>query len=728
MYKNIARLSFALMTLVLMSCNPSSPAPAATSVPGLTPGMPTTLTPGVPTIPAPGAQTTQSATFTVLPQLSAIISSANANNLVEVARWGLGSGHHPTYSADGGLLAVSSSSGIYLYDSKTYQESIYFPQVDIHDMAFSPDGKTLSAVSDTFYVVTVKQWDLASSSELHSWSVDKNPQLNQSVIDPIAALSPDGRTAAISFDENTVKLWDVVSGKELHSLSMRFAVDVAFSPDGKTLASAVANQVTLWNVSSGSQLRTLDTAPENISLAFSPDGRTLAVGADNSDWNFADNNTTLWDVTSGLQLQSFKSDLPFSMATVAAFGLAFSPDGKELASGTARGTSVKLWEAASGNELHSLNVSNLESLAFSPDGKTLVSVSSVGEDPVKLWDAATGNQVNSLKGDNVSGKVIFSPDSRTLAYASDDFTVRLRDVTSGEVRILSGHPSYVSGLAFSPDSKTLASGSAEDQLSPGINILKLWDVVSGSELHTLNGHSGGVTGVVFSPDGKTLASGSIDQTIKLWEAASGSELRTLSGHTSMVYGVAFSPDGKTLASGSWDQTVKLWDAASGKELRTLSGHTSELVNVIFSPDGKELVSWSYTEIKLWEAASGKELHTFGWAPDPYTEPGIAFSPDGKTLAIGYLDGTIKLLDPASGQELASWSGGTQAVSGLAFSPDGKILASGAGDKINLWEVSSGKELSNLDISNVTSLAFSPDGKFILSRSFYSMVRLWGVHP
>jgi WD40 repeat protein len=144
----------------------------------------------------------------------------------------------------------------------------------------------------------------------------------------------------------------------------------------------------------------------------------------------------------------------------------------------------------------------------------------------------------------------------------------LWDVESGQERaFLQGHTLYVSPVVFSPDGKTLASGSSYqrwyDPRESYRGEIKLWDVHSGQERASLKGHTGPIYSVVFSPDGKTLATGSRDKTIKLWDAQSGQERATLKGHTHDVWSVVFSPDGKTLASGSQDKTIKLWDVPPG---------------------------------------------------------------------------------------------------------------------------------------------------------------------
>lgn len=695
---------FFILSILILSCGPVSEVILTPVNPDATP-----LAPG-----------TESSDATAEPELSDIISADNANNLIEISSWGKGSGHNPTYSPDGTVLAASSSSGIYLYDSQTLQEGMYFAATDVLDMAFSMDGKTLTAFMSGTWEATVKQWDVTSGTELHSWIVDS---YNDDYGISTGVLSPDGKTLAIIYDyrsvdgdEVTVKLWDAASGSELHGWNVYFPSDPAFSTDGTTLAVLVGDgTVTLYDVSSGSQLRTIATipgldafrGPEIISLAFLPDGNTLA-------FSLQDGTVTLYDVSSGREVRTLSEDIGEVVLVT------FSPDSKTLAGGTAG--AIKLWDADSGNELLTINVSNLESLTFSPDGKTLVTASSMGDDSVKIWDTATGDLLNTLKGDDVAGNAIWSADSGTLAYAASDNTVRLRDVPSGEVRILGGHPGGIWSLAFSPDGKTLASASYENLMFPQGNLLKLWDVASGTQLHTLNGHTDTVSVVAFSPDGTMLASGSFDNTVKLWDVASGSEVRTLIGQA-LVYSMAIAPNGKILASASGypDYSVRLWDIASGSELHTLSGHTQQALGLTFSPDSKLLISGSGDGTKLWDVASGQELRTLST-----TWLSTAFSPDGKLLAIGFEDGTVKILDPASGDEIYSFSGHVIRVIGLAFSPDGRILAAG-GETIKLWDLASGQELANLSIKGAYSLAFSPDGKLILVRS-PSGISLWGVSP
>jgi WD40 repeat protein len=338
---------------------------------------------------------------------------------------------------------------------------------------------------------------------------------------------------------------------------------------------------------------------------------------------------------------------------------------------------------------------------------------------------------NRLEGhDNSVRSVSFSPDGKTLASGSQDKTIKLWNLETGkEIRTLKGHNDYVNSISFSPDGKTLASGS-------GDKTIKLWNLETGKEIRTLKGHNDYVYSVSFSPDGKTLASGGYDKKIKLWNPNTGTEIRTLKGHDNYVRSVSFSPDGKTLASGSYDKTIKLWNPETGKEIRTLKGHNDYVYSVSFSPDSKTLASGSEDKtIKLWNLETGKEIRTLKGHDNSVNS--ISFSPDSKTLVSGSGDKTIKLWNLKTGTEISTLKGHDNAVRSVSFSPlspslskgGGGILVSGSGDKtIKLWNLEAGKEIRTLEghDNSVYSVSFRPDGKTLASGSSDKTIKLWNL--
>jgi RNA polymerase sigma factor (sigma-70 family) len=296
------------------------------------------------------------------------------------------------------------------------------------------------------------------------------------------------------------------------------------------------------------------------SVAFSPDGKTLASAGQ-------DGSIHLWDLSTG------KEQAAFPTRVGAVYSAAFSPDGKTLAvagcgktfTATADDLTVWLLDAATGKEQGALRghtagadpPAGVYFVAFSPDGKTLASAGLDGT--VRLWDVSTAKEQATLKGHTREVyAAVFSPDGKIIASGSDDGTVRLWDAATGkDMGTLKGHKGGVNAVAFSPDGKTLATASWD-------KTVRLWDVAAGKEQASFTGHTDGVYFVAYSPDGRTLASAGRDKTIKLWDAATGKELATLQGHAGPVECVAFSPDGKTLATASSDRTVKLWDLAPGE--------------------------------------------------------------------------------------------------------------------------------------------------------------------
>lgn len=299
----------------------------------------------------------------------------------------------------------------------------------------------------------------------------------------------------------------------------------------------------------------------------------------------------------------------------------------------------------------------------------------------------------------------------------------------GNLLTLGGKPGEITGVAWSPDGKWLASASGKPAGKDArAGQVVVWDARSGRKTHSFPTPCPAKC-VAIRPDSKQLAAGCDDGSITIYDLAANKQ-QTIKPHANRVYSLAYSPNGQQLASASMDATVKTWDLNKNQELLTCKGQNSEIYAVAFSPDGSRLAGGGFDKtISIWDARTGKEDRRLKDLADPVTS--LVFSPDGRMLAsgLGYPGsrGEIILWNPAGGHNLFSLKGHADMVTSVSFSPDGLRLASASRDRtIKLWDLTNQNEFFNLKghTMHVQSVAFSPDGTRLVSGSYDGTVKAW----
>jgi WD40 repeat protein len=658
-------------------------------------------------------------------------------------------------------------------------------------LAFSPDGKLLASGS---WDNRVKLWDVTTGRELRTL-------VGHAAHVEYVAFSPNGRVLASgSPGDETVRLWQIVSGGALRVLKVKLPDAGAelfgggalhFSPDGKLLAvervkeerslirkasltrgiGGVVTEVQLWDVETGKLLRTLD---EGRFIGFSADGALAVIAGEREvkvrrvttgevavklpvksalavvstkAGSFVlaeERGLKLFDLSTGKLARAFEGQ------TGACVSASASADGATLACGMTDG-SVAVWDLTTGRLVRSLNVTvaRTQFVALSADGgRVLAAGGELKALSVRRWDLKTGAETGRVE---VSGKSVhaaaFNLELSSVAVASGDAELALLNAETGKlVRNLTGRALNVYAVAFSADGKYLASGGWRGSL-------KVWGLADGTA-RTFAGLKGKIGAVAFSPDGRTIAAGGQDKVVKLWDVETGRELRALAGHTGIVKSIAFSPDGKLIASACGDlflgdeagddSKVRVWDAATGAQLQALAGHAGRVFGVAFSPDGKTIASAGDDgTVRLWDAATGRETRRIGpeWKTSGTqteaqkgTQDGgrfgmilsVAFSPDGATLAAGDDAGNVVLFDAATTSVRGSMKTNTSVVFALAFSPDSKsLLTANASHTPQLWDLATMRESHKLaaHTSLVASVAFNADGRLAATASPDATIKL-----
>jgi WD40 repeat protein/serine/threonine protein kinase len=550
---------------------------------------------------------------------------------------------------------------------------------------------------------------------------------------------------------------------------------VVFSPDGRWLATASQDHTAkLWAAATGKELVTYRGHTDEVNtVAFSPDGKTLATCSD-------DHTVRLWDTQSGRERATLRGH------TRDVFVVAFSPDGKTVASGGLDSV-VKLWDATRGKEMATLvgHARNVESMAFSPDGKTLATGSM--DRSVIFWDLDAKRPRNQLSGfDNAVVALAFTHDGRLLATSIDGVgpPVKLLDVATGATKAtLQGHTEGIQCLAISVDDKILAGAGKQ-------GTLYLWDIPTGQLCRTIRGHAARIWYVAFSLDGQTLATASGDRTVKLWKVGESPAKRFVPGRAALstsfakakngnllafvaelkkngkrvlpaeiwefgetlarhpltsfidshhmpkyLYKAEFAPGGRMIAAADETGAFSIFDVTTKLPRTTFATaerdrpDSQNVAGIAWSPDGRTLATANKNEpqIKLWDTATGQARAVLRRKQGDTYFVTLAFSPDGTTLAAGDMLGVLILWDLHTGAQQATPRLHQSCIYGLAFTADGKTVATASSDRtIKIWDVESLHERATLQghATSVCSVAFSPDGKTLASGSLDGIVRLW----
>jgi WD40 repeat protein len=521
-------------------------------------------------------------------------------------------------------------------------------------------------------------------------------------------------------------LWTLFNSYQ-QNLSLRSGGEVAWSPDGRRIATR-GSGVQVWDADTGQELLAFQGDPGGPSeVAYSPDGRRIITGCSVSP-------AMVWDADKGQELFALKTNIWNR-------SVAYSPDGRRIATNQGDLGGPRIFDARTGEPLLDLKGSGGHSLVrFSPDGRR---VASGGEDgTVRVWDPETVQELLTLKG-HTSGvlSVAYSPDGRRIASGDWDGTVKVWDAArSQEILALKGHTGRVYSVALSPDGRRIASGGEND------HTVRVWDADKGQQLFVLEGHTECVRGLAFSPDGGRIASGCIDRKVRVWDAGKGQRLLTLEGDTLRVERLAFSPDGRRIAAvgeeyvrgpGAGAGMLRVWDADKGKELLTLRVARQSILGLAYSQDGTRIATWGRGGVIVSDARTGQRLHTLEGHKDGVTC--VAFlGRDGRRIAYGDLDGDVRVWDADRGQELLALEGLVGRGSAMAhgndgrrfatmeWGPDGRRIATGGEDGVTIWDARTGQRLLTLEGpgGKCSRLAFSSDGRRIAAVEEDGTVRVW----
>lgn len=654
-----------------------------------------------------------------------------------------GLGYHPTESV---LLTAGEDGTVKLWALPQVPPKLLAGHEGaVADVALSGDGAsiftgTAGAAEAEGAEAAVRQFGAETGEMARAFEGQPGPVAS-------LALAADSQLLASGSQTGVIKLWNVADGADRLTITGHQGAvhDLAINVAGDRIASAGEDgTVRLWRLPAAAQPLAGHTMPVTVATV-SGDGKLIATGG-------ADNTVRLFnpaDAASAGMLEGHAGEIS---------AIAFRPDNAQLASGDATGA-VQLWNPTdAANQGHLLgHTGAVTGLGYSADGTVLVSG---GADGALRWWQLPPVAATTLAGHEMAvGEVAISADAKMVLTGSAAGAVRIFNGESGELtRALEGQEGEVTALALSNDAALAAAGNPT-------GTVRLWNTADGADRLTLSGHDGPVRGLALHPEGGQIASSGEDGTIRIWRLPEPAT--PLAGHTMPVAAVALSGDGQLAATGSADKTIKLWNVAEGTSTQTLEGHAEGVSQVAFSTDMTQLASGDAAgTIRLWNVADaapqpallahgaavtglahsldGKQLisssadGTLKWWELPVTPPKslatvadavakAALSADDNALVVGAADGSVAVLNPATGEPVRQLTGQSGAATALALG--GGLVATGNGEgEIRFWNLADGADRLTIlgHTGAVHDLAFLPEGNQIASAGADGSLRIWNL--
>jgi WD40 repeat protein len=602
-----------------------------------------------------------------------------------------------SFSSDGRLLLVKAAKAALLFDGHTLKLTFALAENDgpLRDASLSNDGtKTLTLSGDT----TARVWDTGTGQTLVTLK-GHTERINS------ARFSPDGSTIVTTSQDDSVKLWSANSEEPTKSIATQYsAFDAAFSPDGKTFATTELLVARTFDSATGAVLQTFRTGEYTQDPTFSPDGKQLAVVS-------LDRKVIAWDVASGAKKTEFNGHSHF-IRTVQ-----FNADGSRLLTASEDGT-ARIWDAASGSILYVFkgHSGTVGKAAWNADGGLVLTLGADGE--ARIWHAQPPAVVPWFAAVTAGARMIkFSHDGRWMAVSPKRGALRLLDTSSGrDIDGFSASVTEVVDLSFSGDSHRLAWFDESGDAS-------VFDMVSKTTtpIGRIAAQSEGTfqNPLIFLNHTGTLIAVASGHESRVFDAATGKLVASQDGHTEDIHWVSFNRDGTRVATCAGDNTARLWELPSGKLIAPLIGHTHNCTSVAFTPDQIHVVSTSFfvDQTLVWDAKTGAKVAELDGSND--YDIGDSFSSDGKYLALGTNDREVSIVDLTSMAVAKNLPGHTNSVDAAVFGHNDRWLLSVSNDgTARVWDLASGQEVQKFDNvpDGLNGAAFLADDKYVLVKN------------